>query len=551
MSTPVSEFRLGWVPLSKPEGGANFTRYFSSKSEQLSWMTSRLTQYVPGNYEVRPYSGSFRMNVNADSIITANYCMFRNTSLNSNAQWWFAFIDRVVYVNEQVTEIQFTVDDLQTFHFGYTPEAVYVEREHAANDTIGANILDEPVSTGELMYAASDDYTAMRIMDYIVECNEEPVGATQPDTGIQKKPCKTGKVNGMYSGCGKFYFSSDVSEPSQAENLNDFLESMNKAGCGSSIVSIYGVPHPLFAGNFNNNQNIFESNQDININPDRYTVNVSPHGTLGGYTPHNNKLYTYPFNFLRVTNNGSNYHDYRFEFFANPNSISFYIVGALDPTGDTMAYPVGVYNGKNANRDEHVMLGGNPQCSWAYNSYQNWVAQNASGNMLSLVTGAAMVIGGVAAAVGTGGAAAPVAAEGIAGVMGASTIASGASQVAGTAANYLDAQRAPNKQMGVTTNSTNVQLGMNNFTFMRMCCQADIAQRIDRFFDTYGYTTQTVKVPDRTSRAHVNYTKTRNADFSGGVPAQSMAHINRMYDEGIWWFHDDNIGDFTVSNPIA
>ena len=65
------------------------------------------------------------------------------------------------------------------------------------------------------------------------------------------------------------------------------------------------------------------------------------------------------------------------------------------------------------------------------------------------------------------------------------------------------------------------------------------------------YYLQTVKVPDRTSRAHVNYTKTRNADFSGGVPAQSMAHINRMYDEGIWWFHDDNIGDFTVSNPIA
>lgn len=548
MSTPNSEIRFGWVPLSKPEGGANFTRYFSSQSEQQSWMFSRLTRYIQSNYEVRPYSGSFRVNAYPDSIMTYNYCAFRNGSTN---MWWYAFIDRVVYVNENVAEIQFTVDDLQTFHFGYTPEAVYVEREHAANDAIGANILDEPVSTGELMYAVSDDYTAMRVMDYIVECNEEPVGATQPDTGVQKKPCKTGKVNGMYSGCGKFYFSSDVTEPSQAENLNDFLESMNKAGCGSSIVSIYGVPHPLFAGNFNNNQNIFESNQNIEINPDQYSVDVSPHSTLGGYTPHNNKLYTYPFNFLRVTNNGSNYHDYRFEFFADPNSISFYIVGALDPTGDTMAYPAGVYNGKNANRDEHVMLGGNPQCSWAYNSYQNWVAQNASGNMLAFVTGAATVIGGVAATVGTGGAAAPVAAESIAGVVGASTIASGASQVAGTAATYLDAQRAPNKQMGVTTNSTNVQLSMNNFTFMRMCCQPDIAARIDRFFDTYGYTTQTVKVPDRTSRAHVNYTKTRNADFQGQVPAQSMAHINRMYDEGIWWFHDDNIGDFTVSNPIA
>lgn len=544
MSVPQSIFRFGTTPLTKPASGVVYTRTFASSSAQLSWMQSKLTTVKEGNYEVRPYSGKYRGNWCADDIISCNYCMFTN-----GERWWFAFIDRIVYVNEQVCEFEFTIDDLQTWYFDYSLTPVFVEREHAATDVIGDNLLDEPVSTGELRYQAQDNLSAMSVQSYIVECNEEP--SVDTAGGVGKVPCKTGRVNGMYSGCGKFYFDAD-----NLDGLNTFLESMNKAGCGSSIVSIYGIPKTLVSGEFNNSQNMFESSDNIVVDAYEHTVDVDPYSALDGYTPHNNKLYTYPYNFLRVTNNGQNYHDYRFEFFENVSALAFYVALAIDPTGDCMAYPAGTYNGVNANRNEHVMLGGNPQCSWAYNSYQNWVAQNSASNLLSVVSGALPIIAGTAAIAAGGGL--PMAAGAALGgattvgaEMGLPLLTQGVTSLAGTAAKFVDATHAPNKQMGASSNSTSVQLSNNYFTFSRMCCQAQFAQRIDEFFDVFGYNTQEIKTPQINSRAHVNYIKTRSANFDGDVPAQSMDNINAMFNAGIWFFHDDSIGDFSISNPIV
>lgn len=544
MSVPQSIFRFGNTPLTKPSSGIVYTRTFASSSAQLSWMQSKLTTVKEGNYEVRPYSGRYRGNWCADDIISCNYCMFTN-----GERWWYAFIDRIVYVNEQVCEFEFTIDDLQTWYFDYTLAPVFIEREHAATDVIGDNLLDEPVSTGELRYEMQDNISGMRIQAYIVECNEEP--SVDTVGGTAKIPCQTGMINDMYSGCGKFYFASD-----NVDGLNTFLESMNKAGCGSSIVSIYGVPELLVDGSFNNAQNMFEASTNIHVNPYEHDVDVEPYGDFDGYTPHNAKLWTYPYNFLRVTNNGQNYHDYRFEFFDQVSNLTFYVALAIDPTGDAMAYPGGVYNGVNANRNEHVMLGGNPQCSWAYNSYQNWVAQNSASNLLSVVTGAATVLAGGAAVIAGGGL--PAAAGAVVGgsttaaaSAGVPLLAQGGMQLAQTGASFADASHAPNKQMGASSNSTSVQLANNYFTFSRMCCQAQFAKRIDEFFDVYGYNTQEIKTPNINSRAHVNYVKTRSANFDGNVPAQSMDNINAMWNAGIWFFHDDSIGDFSIANNIV
>ncbi len=148
MPIPSSIIRFGNAPLTKPDSGVCYSRTFSSAAEQKAWFTARLTNVKEGNTEIRPYSGRYGAPWNADDIITSDYMMFTN----DGAKWYYAFIDRVVYVNEQRCDIYFTIDDLQTWYFDYTLRPVYVEREHAADDSIGANILDEPISTGELRY---------------------------------------------------------------------------------------------------------------------------------------------------------------------------------------------------------------------------------------------------------------------------------------------------------------------------------------------------------------------------------------------------------------
>ena len=558
MPIPSSIIRFGNAPLTKPDSGVCYSRTFASKAEQFNWFSARLANVKEGNTEIRPYSGRYGAPWNADDIITSDYMMFTN----DGSKWYYAFIDRVVYVNEQRCDIFFTIDDLQTWYFDYQLRPVYVEREHAADDSIGANILDEPISTGELRYTEQDPYDEMMDCVLVVDTTEQPDGVGA--VGNQKKKdCKGGYINGQYSGCGKVVF--DIGSGSVGANApNVWFSHMNQTGGGASIIAAYMVPKVVLKGAdesyfFKSGENIFETYP--NAYPIGGTVDpaITPHGAIDGYTPRNNKLYTYPYNFMRVSNLRGGYHDYRFEFFGN--SLRFIVKGSIDPTGDVVIIPMN-YNGKDNNPEEIMNLGGYAQCSWAYNSYDNYVAQNAASNLFGYLSGAAMVIGGAAAVLG-GSTMTPLAGlSGFLGSLGFDNWQSTGSKVdkglaaegaglaasAGLGARMLDASNAPDKLMGSTSNSSNFQLNRNKFVFNRMCCQRQFAERIDQFFDVYGYTTQRVKTPDRISRPHVNYCKTRDAQFQGTVPADAMDRINRVWNQGIWWFHDDNIGDFSINN---
>lgn len=558
MPIPSSIIRFGNAPLTKPDSGVCYSRTFASKAEQFNWFSARLANVKEGNTEIRPYSGRYGAPWNADDIITSDYMMFTNDGV----KWYYAFIDRVVYVNEQRCDIYFTIDDLQTWYFDYTLRPVYVEREHAADDSIGANILDEPISTGELRYAEQDPYDEMMDCVLVVDTTEQPDGVGA--VGNQKKKdCKGGYINGQYSGCGKVVF--DIGSGSVGANApNVWFSHMNQTGGGASIIAAYMVPKVVLKGAdesyfFKSGENIFETYP--NAYPIGGTVDpaITPHGAIDGYAPRNNKLYTYPYNFMRVSNLRGGYHDYRFEFFGK--SLRFIVKGSIDPTGDVVIIPMN-YNGKDNNPEEIMNLGGYAQCSWAYNSYDNYVAQNAASNLFGYLSGAAMVIGGAAAVLG-GSTMTPLAGlSGFLGSLGFDNWQSTGSKVdkglaaegaglaasAGLGARMLDASNAPDKLMGSTSNSSNFQLNRNKFVFNRMCCQRQFAERIDQFFDVYGYTTQRVKTPDRSSRPHVNYCKTRDAQFQGTVPADAMDRINRVWNQGIWWFHDDNIGDFSIAN---
>ena len=558
MPIPTSIIRFGNVPLTKPDSGVCYSRTFSTEAEQRGWFTARLLNVKEGNTEIRPYSGRYGAPWNADDIITSDYMMFTN----DGRKWYYAFIDRVVYVNEQRCDILFTIDDLQTWYFDYALRPVYVEREHAADDSIGANILDEPISTGELRYADVDTVTELNQYVTIVDSMEYASA-----DGSEKHDAKSGYINGMYCAGGKFAFDDAI-------KLNQFIGNMNKLGGGSSIQAMYYFPTVLLDPSYILNGNMFNYDAGVvNLKTKRidYTSDViHPHGSISGYTPRNNKLYTYPYNFLRVTNNRGIYHDYRFEFFNA--GVKFRIGGFPSADGDVYIRPVDynqsadIYLG-----DETVMLGGLPNISWAYNAGENWSAQNRNSQTWGFIRGGLSVLGGIAGAAlsashPVAGALTAVGSQVLGGnlvnesqysptqALPTGVYAGGAAAVGGMnsllsqGSSFMDAQNAPDKMLGSTNNFTAGGIGSWAPKLCRMCCQRQFAERIDQFFDVYGYTTQRVKTPDRSSRPHVNYCKTRDAQFEGTVPADAMDRVNRTWNQGIWWFHDDNIGDFSIAN---
>lgn len=129
----------------------------------------------------------------------------------------------------------------------------------------------------------------------------------------------------------------------------------------------------------------------------------------------------------------------------------------------------------------------------------------------------------------------------------AGTIASAATQMTG---GLVEASIKPRQLKGKTTGAMRIAMQLWTPILYQKQCKADIAKAIDDRFSVYGYCIEQVKVPARTGRPCWNYVQTRHADFNGKVPEYAMDAINRMHDEGIWYWHVDDVGNFGLDNSL-
>ena len=557
MSEPSSTIRLGNVPFSIPSAGNIHTlEIWGSRGAQASGMMSLLDKKVMSNaYFIRPDRGTVQLDCNANEIYGVNYCMFRNNApaANFGGRWWYAFVTQVEYINEEVCRVYFTIDDLQTWRFDYDLTECYVEREHADDDTVGANILDEPLDTGELVYNSLNVYDSIKHMAIAV------FSAMEPDmsdaAGATKSNSIGGWIDNLYCGCGLYLFTN-------GEDAGNWLVKLNDQGGGEAISGIYLIPAYLYPSNWpaNNGQNVFTAFEKAATQqrdwPPLSDTSADTAYNIDGYTPRNNKLCTYPFNFMRILNFTGQYHDYRFEFFTSPRQPVYRVRMAAVPGGDIVLYPRG-YNGVDFNAAEMFNLGGLTQLAWSYNSFANWQAQNQGAQVTSVLTGGLMIAAGAVAFGLTYGAAAPLSAgmastgAGMAAMAmgaGAGSMVGGASTILNTAGQYMTASQAASKMMGQNSNTTLTTIGYNSFAGAHLSVRNQIARIIDEFFDAFGYTTQRVKVPNRTGRPSWNYVKTRNCPFNGNVPSDAMERIKSYFDNGITFWHTTDVGNYSLAN---
>lgn len=546
---PDSDVRVGNVPWPHPAGGSCHSMTFSSRDAQAQFIASRCPHVMRDSTFIRPDSGVIQFDSPSQDLYGCNYVMFQNPTGAWAGKWWYGFVTDVVYVNDNVCQVVFEIDPLQTWMFDYEVTECYVEREHIQVDAPGANLLDEPVSTGELEYGRQQTVDRLKTYNIIVQTTEwidteQPLPITWPQDG--------GWYGLIWSGCKLYGFEDSATAA-------NFIKRLNGAGAGGAISSVFQWPRvlcPPIGADHGVAQNDTSHNQ--------YVENFIDPGTLNGYVPRNKKLLTYPFNFIRVDNNNGLYHDYRWEFFGSYDAsgqhfASFTFEGSIDPTSDVFCSPR-QYNNLTVGFTEHLNLGGVPLCAWTYNSYQNWLAQNAGSNLVSAIASAAMLVpagkalgAGVRGAAEFGGAKAatkPGIVADMAGLTAKETAMGGAGLfgLANLGASVFDASMQPDKAVGRTANAAVAGAGYGMFTISQLCCREQFARLIDQFFDMYGYTTQEVKKPNVTGRRSWNYVKTRNANMSGNVPARQMAAVNALFDSGITWWHTSDIGNYSLPN---
>jgi transposase-like protein len=499
---PITEVRLlTAVPL---DNTYKHTRTFSNTTEQYGFFNGKVKTAF-SNLKPSKLVNAVELTINAYSIYDCNYMMFKNANFSN--KWLYAFITNIAYISVNCSKIYFELDVLQTWYFNYTMNECFVVREHVSDDSIGANIIDEGLEVGE--------FVANGLMGSGVLDDLKIVMAVTPPKGSDDTTF-TGVVGatycGIYSGLQYWLYPANA-----AGVINDDIMTLCGNGHGDRIVAIFMCPNALVVEAGSMSANVW------NIDP------ITRPTVFGDYTPKNNKLYTYPYSFLYVSNNQGNSAVYKYEYMDDKTNPQFLIKGEFSVSPTVYLFPVG-YKGLSVNYEEKLTMGNYPLCSWSNDVYANWLAQNRNSRNLAYLTDTVKAASGVI----TGNAA--VAGDGIMGVL-------------GNMAQQADKSIQPLQARGNTSGGgAAMAVGIQDFYFIPMSVNKEYAQKIDDFFNVFGYKVNAVKVPNINSRTSWNYVQTKNTTLTGSVPFNDISKIKSIYENGVTFWHGDFIGDYSRNN---
>lgn len=509
----------------------NNTVLFGSVSAQNNYFhsspSSILSFSVEGNSYARVERKKLRIQKPAKDCYNCNYLAFRNTSFGE--KWFYAFVTSVEYVNPTTTEIEFELDVMQTFLFDVTLKESFVLREHAVNDTVGANLLSEPVEIGELTMASTSE--SSWFTDYcIVASYQDPRGNSE-----------SGRVYHNVPSCSNYAFFDSTSNG--IEELRIFLDMFKIADKLENVNSIFMVPK-AFAG---------VPEYPYFLTPDKPASigalwvskidSISKPNTLNGYAPRNKKLLTYPYRALRV-DCGANQKVYKYEYFNDGTDYAtFQLAGCYACNPEIAVIPkhyMSAPNTSNAlNYSEECTLTGFPEIPYANDAYRSWIANKATMVENSELIGLGTMLLGVGVGMATANPLMAVSA----GMGGYSAISNGENQ-------WNVAQSTLGTSVvGRASSSIDTAMLVKKPYYISLEMRADLAQRADDYLDRFGYNTQKLKIPNRSSRPHWNYVKTAGCNVVGNVPIDYLNKIISIYDRGItFWKSPSEVGNYSLNN---
>lgn len=487
------------------------TIYFSNATDQYNYFYSLRKYTLLDQSYTRVNRGYIRVSKKSDDLYDCNYMMFQNKAYGN--KWFYAFITSVEYVNNEVCEVRFEIDEMQTWHFDYTLKECFVEREHSATDVIGENLVPENLEQGD--YVANGSPRSMSCADFVptivMVCTFNDDDALSPAVGEE--------INSVYSGLRYNIFTS-------AEKANDFIRRATEANKVDGIIGMFMSPF-------------------YNADPSGVPLLMKVHNvnkaysTIDGYAPRNKKLFTSPYNVLHVMNDVTST-DYKYELFSTP-TCEFIVTGCLAPSVTQVLYPAD-YAGLDgvATPEYRMSITDYPQCAWTSDVYAAWLAQN-TGSLAAKGASAMLgvVVGGVASAA-TGN---PMAFVG-----GASSALNSVFQTLGQ---MHDISTKPPQANGSQSSMIDFAMDAKKFWYVPLSIKREFAEIIDNFFDMFGYATHKVKVPNRNVRPHWTYVKTRTCVVVGGVPSDSMSKIISIYNNGItFWKKGSEVGNYSLDNRV-
>lgn len=544
---PQGEIYLCSTPLEKDyQNELTFTNLAS----QLAYFNSTI-KHTLDNYTYIRKESIINVGLNIDDIINCNYLFYKNKGFTE--KYYFCFISDMQYVNENCTAIKIETDCFQTWQFDLIYKPSFIEREHVNDDTVGANTIPENLETGEYVLESEVDNADLQDVCPVVATTVDPEGNDEYGSYCGNR----------YEALGYYIFKGSLMSVydggDQKDCIKRYLDYMAGQSKTDAIKSIFMAPKKLVGWtgsgvwsstslfsmlSYRNALDVFEHTDPIYTDYDiPYTfsgLSITRPTSFGSYSPKNNKMFTFPYSYMNLTNNNGGNSIFKYEDF-NSNTPSFEINGIISPSCSIRAIPL---NYKNIAKNYNYGLQGAkyPICSWLNDIYTNWLTQNAVNIGLNVAGNVGQIISGVA-----------LASTGAGALSGAGQVASGIGGIANTLGQIYQHSLVPPQAEG---NINGGEVGGANskltFTLQNIQVREEMARVIDGYFSMFGYKVNRVKVPNITGRANWNYVKTIDVNIEGDIPQNDLSIIKSIFNKGITLWHNPNtMYDYSQNNGIV
>lgn len=551
---------LSAARLRQKNAFVNNTYLIGTVQNPIGTLTNQMYKRVNKN--------TIKVNRNYDDIFMCNYMVFQNYSglVGHVDKYYYAFVLELNYISEGTTEIVYEIDVMQTWMFDYRLMECFVEREHSASDNIGENTLPESFEAGDYVVVATDffkdtlgasivndNYSVVVAAPWKATVNG-PQGIPPVEYDYEHENFYDRSFSGLYYNC----YNIDLDDiPEQGigtfggHGLNDLyylflnLSTAAHQTQNSEIVAIYIVPTRFCTTPNLKPNGDFSRIASFVSKYNTWTYKKSASATAA--KPRNNKLYTYPFNMLKVTTSDGAEVEYAYEKFyeeseEHPNTCWFVIAGSMGSPPQLQLIPVKYRMSNSYNYSESIILQNFPICSWVTDTFKAWLAQNGTKMLLSGLTNAAEIGIGVA--------------TGNAGMIGSAAYSLGG-DIANSLTSIASASFMPDDSHGISGAMIGTNNGELGFRYYAIRVKDEYAAIIDDYFDKFGYATKRLKIPNRSVRPHWCYTQTKGCALAGihqgevnnGLPSGAAEKIKDVYNNGVtFWKLISEVGDYSLAN---
>jgi hypothetical protein len=568
------------------------TRWFDDINSQTAWFQAKyLVHSVDQNnvfFNVDS-SGSVYIPINRpiDQLYLASYIAFQNEAYNS--KWFYAFVERLEYIQRNTTYVHIKLDVLQTWMFDMNFKPSYVVREHCPlwnpDGSPVVNTVDEGLNYG----------TEYDMVD--VE-NIQPNGGYKWLVILAKNTMhngSTGKVTPSVVGTPTplavylLPFMDDdtvpqlidttgagivLSKPSQV--LLNLYSDTNAVG---NIVSLYITDYTGIKCTFASNTLTLDSSNQVigaqikdannpsnffnclyvqkckNFVPQDYTVN----GVWQNYKPvTESKLLMYPYTQLVLDDFKGNRVVYKNEYIGNTN-IVLNLKGSMGVSNKT-SYSIADYNiGLSGLRpiveDEKGLINSEPNdvpiidnnLSAFIQGHKNTINNQKS----SIYWNAGFdALGGAVGAMqgGAQGNMLNVAGAAVGAFRG---LANAQIAINGIQAKQQDiANIPPNVQKMGSNTSYTIGNNFNGVFIIKKQIKDEYIKKLTDYFNMFGYKKNEVKVPNLHTRQNWNYVQTASCVITGNFNNEDLNAIKSVFDNGITLWHNDDVGNYGMTNGV-